>query len=59
MTQNILFHIYFPTCVATRKCFLVELMKQVKFLYPLYLREENEELKLNGQIIWGETKMII
>lgn len=39
--------------------FLMEQMEQVKFLYPLYLREENKELKLNGHTILREWKMII
>lgn len=37
----------------------MEQMEQVKFLYPLYLREENKELKLNGHTILREGKMII
>lgn len=37
----------------------MEQMEQVNCLYPLYLREENKELKLNGHTILREGKMII
>ena len=44
-----------PQQSGPEKYFIMEQMWQVKHLYPLYLREENKELKLNDQISGMET----